>query len=348
MAGVRSPDRQPYAGNSLYSGAEFDYESRNRYSIRVRATDQNGLWFEQAFTVVVLDTLDPTTELRVNCGGTSISNWSADVGFAGGIAITGAVPVANETQAPDDVFRTARKGTPDLAYAFPLVPDGVYKVRFRLAELSYNAAGRRVFNIWLEGVQVATNLDVFALAGGKNKAYSKTFTIDVNDGNGLQIGGESVTAAALFNGIEVWPVARSGGGGGASSLAAALAPAALAPDRIRVSGLTDAFAEPWELADGDLETAWRVASEDGSGWIEFDYEGEVSVSDVKVFQETDTDEDIRFLGQVDGGEWFDLQEELTGLDGQVEVDVIRVITPSNADGPVSEIREIQVQGVRVP
>ena len=40
-------------GNTLTTNASFDFETKNSYSIRVRATDQGGLWTEKAFTVSV-------------------------------------------------------------------------------------------------------------------------------------------------------------------------------------------------------------------------------------------------------------------------------------------------------
>lgn len=51
------------------------------------------------------------------------------------------------------------------------VPNGTYTVKLRLAELYWTSPGQRVFNVQLNGTQVGTNLDVFAEAGGINKAY---------------------------------------------------------------------------------------------------------------------------------------------------------------------------------
>jgi uncharacterized delta-60 repeat protein len=46
------------SGNNLQTSFVFDYEAVNSYSIRVRSTDQDGLWFESAFTIHVLDVDD--------------------------------------------------------------------------------------------------------------------------------------------------------------------------------------------------------------------------------------------------------------------------------------------------
>jgi hypothetical protein len=40
-------------GGSLRTSASFDYETKNSYSIRVRSTDQEGLWAERQFTISI-------------------------------------------------------------------------------------------------------------------------------------------------------------------------------------------------------------------------------------------------------------------------------------------------------
>ena len=41
------------ASGNLKTAASFNYEAQNSYAIRVRTTDQNGLWFEQQFTITI-------------------------------------------------------------------------------------------------------------------------------------------------------------------------------------------------------------------------------------------------------------------------------------------------------
>jgi hypothetical protein len=52
-------------GNQLRTSAVFDYETQNSYSIRMRTTDQNGLFFEKAFTITIVpgSNLSPTNIL---------------------------------------------------------------------------------------------------------------------------------------------------------------------------------------------------------------------------------------------------------------------------------------------
>ena len=41
------------SGNKLRSSAVFDYESQSSYSVRIRTTDQGGMFFEKAFTITI-------------------------------------------------------------------------------------------------------------------------------------------------------------------------------------------------------------------------------------------------------------------------------------------------------
>ncbi len=42
-------------GNQLRSSVIFDYETQNSYSIRIRTTDQDGLFYEKAFTITIIN-----------------------------------------------------------------------------------------------------------------------------------------------------------------------------------------------------------------------------------------------------------------------------------------------------
>lgn len=57
VGGTGSTDNGSFSigGNTLKTAASFDYENNNSYSIRVRTTDNGGLFFEQVFTITVTD-----------------------------------------------------------------------------------------------------------------------------------------------------------------------------------------------------------------------------------------------------------------------------------------------------
>jgi VCBS repeat-containing protein len=68
VGGTGSTDNGSFtiSGNTLTTAASFDYESKNSYSIRVRSTDNGGLFFEQVFTVSVSDVAENVAPVAKN------------------------------------------------------------------------------------------------------------------------------------------------------------------------------------------------------------------------------------------------------------------------------------------
>src|SRR5207248_2701623 len=57
VAGAGSTDNASFgiSGNRLLTADAFDFAARSSYGARIRTTDETGRYFEQAFTVTVLD-----------------------------------------------------------------------------------------------------------------------------------------------------------------------------------------------------------------------------------------------------------------------------------------------------
>ncbi len=55
-------------GSTLKTNAVFDYETKSSYSIRVRATDLLGLFYEEAFTITITDVVEnaPPTDIQLS------------------------------------------------------------------------------------------------------------------------------------------------------------------------------------------------------------------------------------------------------------------------------------------
>ncbi|ETR66760.1 MAG: hypothetical protein OMM_05496 [Candidatus Magnetoglobus multicellularis str. Araruama] len=60
VSGTGDTDNASFAisGNTLQSAAEFDYETKNSYSIRVRTTDNSGDYYDKIFTITINDMND--------------------------------------------------------------------------------------------------------------------------------------------------------------------------------------------------------------------------------------------------------------------------------------------------
>jgi flagellar hook assembly protein FlgD len=72
------------------------------------------------------------------------------------------------------------------------------------AEIFHESAGKRVFDVFIEGVKVSANLDIWSKAG-KNAAYNETHTVKVSDGE-LTISFTTIKDNAKISAIKITEV----------------------------------------------------------------------------------------------------------------------------------------------
>ncbi len=115
----------------------------------------------------------------INAGGGATGSWVADVDFNGG-AVATPVTTAIDTSMipspapPQSVYQTERYGP--MTYTIGGLTSGrVYTAQLHFAETYWPAAGKRQFNVLINGAQVLTNFDIFANANGPNKAIEQNF-----------------------------------------------------------------------------------------------------------------------------------------------------------------------------
>jgi hypothetical protein len=146
----------------------------------------------------------PPVLLQINSGGPAVSPFVADKDFAGGSTINHANTIdlsGVSNPAPMAVYQTARIG--NFTYTLPGFAAGSsHMLRLHFAETFWTAAGKRVFNVTINGTQVLTNFDVFAAAGAKNKAVIEQFTANANSNGQFVITFTSVVDNSLVSGIE--------------------------------------------------------------------------------------------------------------------------------------------------
>ncbi|HZF16412.1 MAG TPA: glycoside hydrolase family 2 TIM barrel-domain containing protein [Steroidobacteraceae bacterium] len=106
------------------------------------------------------------------------------------VAVTGtAVPALYEN------YRTGH-----FTYELPL-PDGKYRVTLRFVEPAASSAGERLFDVAANGSAVLSNVDPFALAGGRLKAVDRSFKVKVTGGR-LRIEFQPRVGQALVSTLE--------------------------------------------------------------------------------------------------------------------------------------------------
>jgi len=85
-------------------------------------------------------------------------------------------------------------------------PVGVYEITMLETETYWNAVGKRVFNAFIQGRQVLTNLDIYATAGGMNLPVTFMFTNAVTNSQ-LQVLFTPVVDNARISGLQVRKIA---------------------------------------------------------------------------------------------------------------------------------------------
>ena len=156
---------------------------------------------------ITLNTNAPGTVpvYRINSGGAAASPFTADQYASGGSTFSNsnAITTTGVTNpAPVAVYRSERYG--NHTYTLPgLTAGATYKVRLHFAEIYWTASGKRKFNVSINATQVLANFDIFAAAGGANKAIVREFNATANASGQIIIAYTTVTDNAKSSGIEI-------------------------------------------------------------------------------------------------------------------------------------------------
>ena len=147
--------------------------------VQVTATSQADTTKTATATVNLLPPAGTFAPILVNVGGPAYTdalsnNWIADSGFTGGNVSTTTKAITNTTD--PTLYQSERYGV--FTYTFT-VPAGSYNVTLKFAEAYWTGAGQRTFGVSINGVPVLTNFDIFAAAGGAQKAIDKSFPVTV-------------------------------------------------------------------------------------------------------------------------------------------------------------------------
>ena len=151
-------------------------------------------------------TPNPTGTISINAGGSATGSFSADQYYSGGSTYTNTATI-DESQItsnvpPAAIFNTERYGA--MTYTIPNRTAGsAQTVSLYFSENYVTAAGQRVFNVSINGSTVLSNFDIYASAGGQNRAIVRTFSTTANSSGQVVIQFISGTENPKVNGITV-------------------------------------------------------------------------------------------------------------------------------------------------
>jgi predicted alpha-1,2-mannosidase len=115
--------------------------------------------------------------IRVICGSDEpVDGFVPDPNMASGTMThgTSTIDTSAPNAAPAAVYQNECYGH-DFAYTFPVPNGGPFLVRLHFAEIFDDGTGKRLENIAINGQPVLTDFDIYAAAGGLNKALVKDF-----------------------------------------------------------------------------------------------------------------------------------------------------------------------------
>ena len=146
------------------------------------------------------------TPVLIDSGSTiAQGSYAADKDVSGGSTSTNThtyIVDSSIDTATQAVYQSNRHG--DSTYTIPGFTTGsLHNVKLHFAENSFNSAGQRTFNVFINGAEVLSNYDIFLAAGAEYKARVETFSAVANSSGDIVIQFTTVKNNAMVNGIEI-------------------------------------------------------------------------------------------------------------------------------------------------
>ena len=146
----------------------------------------------------------PASTVSINSGGPQTGGFAADQFFTGGATYANSetIDISQITSNPPPaaIFNTERYGA--MTYTIP-DRSGAQTVTLYFAETYLSGPGQRLFDVTVNGTTVLSKFDIYAGAGGPNRAIAKTFTTTADSSGRVVIQFISGTENPKINGITV-------------------------------------------------------------------------------------------------------------------------------------------------
>jgi hypothetical protein len=160
------------------------------HTIFARATDGSGNTSVIPSATVRIVNVPGAYLARISAGNpSSVTDCAANVwiadqnyaagsfGYVGGTAGFVSGSISNVCSSVYPLYQRERYSTSSVGYGYLFdCPPGIYETTLLEAETYWSGSNQRVFNVFIQGQQVLTNFDIFAVAGGKNIPVTRVFT----------------------------------------------------------------------------------------------------------------------------------------------------------------------------
>ncbi len=152
--------------------------------------------------------------ISIACGSSAdVGSFQPDQYFSGGSTFnnTNTVDISQITSNPPPalLFNNERYGA--MSYTIPGFAAGsANTVTLYFAETYLTSSGSRLFNVSVNGAGVLTNFDIYASAGGQNKAIARSFATTADSSGQIVIQFSAVTENPKINGISINPGSSGG------------------------------------------------------------------------------------------------------------------------------------------
>jgi alpha-D-xyloside xylohydrolase len=152
--------------------------------------------------------------ISIACGSSSaVGSFQPDQYYSGGTAYnnTNTIDVSQmgSNPPPAELFNNERFGA--MSYTISgFIAGSSYLVTLYFAETYLASAGSRLFNVSVNGAAMLSSFDIYASAGGQNKAIARSYTTTADGSGQIVIQFTAVTENPKINGISITPNTNAG------------------------------------------------------------------------------------------------------------------------------------------
>jgi len=179
------------AWNISYDSSRFLNGERTLFA---RAIDSSGNMSTNASIVLNYFNIPGSYLVRINAGGSMITNcdatvWMADQAYVpghfgfvnGSVGFLGST-ISNVCTSGQQLYQQERYSTLDGTFRYLFdCPEGVYETIVLETETWHTAAGERQFDLYIQGERLLADYDIFSQSGGMNNPLVLGFTNNVDD-----------------------------------------------------------------------------------------------------------------------------------------------------------------------